>query len=75
MKLKAYLKKTGFTRREFGDNVGLTEAMVSRICTGNRCPSAEPAAAIVKFTRGQVTLADLNPRLAKLTEWRKRHAH
>lgn len=63
MTINEYLAKHDMTHREFGQLVGLTEAMVSHYTNNRHSPRMYTALRIEQATGGEVTRADLLPEL------------
>lgn len=59
MDIRSYRKSIGLSQRDFGALFGVTQGAVSQ---WERCvttPSGIQAAAIVAFSKGEITLADI----------------
>lgn len=59
MDLKTWQKENRWLNRSMAIRLGVSEAVLSRIRTKKANPTFLLAKAIVKFTRGDVTLEDL----------------
>ena len=64
--LAAYLARHGISRKQFGQQIGVTGGAVSHWITGRYDPSPELALKVERATRGEVTRQELLPELAKL---------
>ena len=64
MKLDAYLRASGLSLSAFAQQVGLSEAAISRYLSGKRTPRADAIRRIVRATRGRVQPEDLLPVLS-----------
>ena len=61
MKLAEYIEQNGLKKNWFAGRIGVAPSHLSRILSGEREPTAGQAQAIIKMTRGWVTLDDLLP--------------
>lgn len=59
MNLADYLAATGTTQQDMATAIGRSQSVVSRIMAGIQLPEPSTALAIVKATKGMVTLCDL----------------
>ena len=67
--LDRYLISEGVTGREFAARIGLSQAMISRLCTGRARPSLKIALAIRDATKGAVqpfSFLEVNPASAPI---------
>jgi transcriptional regulator with XRE-family HTH domain len=59
MTLLDYLNWKGLTQQEMADSVGVSKSYISLISNGERVPRAKIAQAIVRATKGAVSLEEL----------------
>ena len=65
MKLRDYLKKYSFSHRDFAKKVGVSQAHISNIVSGNKGASPSLMKEIEDVTKGEVSMYDLfNPSVA-----------
>lgn len=58
MKLQEFLALNGMTQREFAQAANMTEATVSRLCTGKHRPQYPTIRKIFLVTNGDVAMSD-----------------
>lgn len=59
MKLKEYLKINGIRTEDFAKEIDFHRDHLYKIMNGNRRPAKKTMRAIVKITKGKVTIEDL----------------
>ena len=57
-KLRQFLEDNGITQRDFGDEIGRSQAYISFLVNGERMPSMKIANAIAVRTNNRVPVSD-----------------